>query len=415
MSLILSGTDGLSDVDGSAATPAIRGTDANTGIFFPAADTIAFAEGGAEVARFDSSGNFGLGTTSPTTPLQIQTAAATGVNSIFCTGSTTAFNFWTISNTSGNARIGVDSSSGGALATGSSAYSTVIGSPNATPLHLISNGTVQATIDTSGNLGIGTTSPADMLDVKGNARVGQGQVVATSTVGAVGIYSGITSGSGNAQLKFFGKSVDNTGLTYELGRISGGSFGAYGIDGGLSFSTALNNGSNVLTLSERMRLDASGNLLVGGTTNTSAAGICCNTTNGISIERSGNGYRQMYMASSVMYFFNGTNQASLSSAGAWTNASDARLKNSIINIKHGLSAVMNTQPRSYKMNDLEGDYIGFVAQELQTVIPEVVSGDPEKQLGVDYGSLVAVAFKAIQEQQTLITQLTARITALESA
>jgi hypothetical protein len=76
---------------------------------------------------------------------------------------------------------------------------------------------------------------------------------------------------------------------------------------------------------------------------------------------------------------------------------------------------MNTQPRSYKMNDLEGDYIGFVAQELQTVIPEVVSGDPEKQLGVDYGSLVAVAFKAIQEQQTLITQLTARITALESA
>jgi len=57
MSLILSGTDGLSDVDGSAATPAIRGTDANTGMFFPAADTIAFAEGGTEVARFNSSGN----------------------------------------------------------------------------------------------------------------------------------------------------------------------------------------------------------------------------------------------------------------------------------------------------------------------------------------------------------------------
>jgi hypothetical protein len=63
MSLILSGTDGLSDIDGSAATPAIRGTDANTGIFFPAADTIAFAEGGAEIARFDSSGNMGIGST----------------------------------------------------------------------------------------------------------------------------------------------------------------------------------------------------------------------------------------------------------------------------------------------------------------------------------------------------------------
>jgi hypothetical protein len=62
MTLILSGTDGLSDIDGSAATPAIRGTDANTGIFFPAADTIGFAEGGAEVMRIDSSGNVLVGT-----------------------------------------------------------------------------------------------------------------------------------------------------------------------------------------------------------------------------------------------------------------------------------------------------------------------------------------------------------------
>ena len=57
MSLILSGTDGLSDVDGSASTPAIRGTDTNTGIFFPAADTIAFAEGGVEQMRLNSAGD----------------------------------------------------------------------------------------------------------------------------------------------------------------------------------------------------------------------------------------------------------------------------------------------------------------------------------------------------------------------
>ena len=57
MTLILSGTNGVSDIDGSAATPAIRGTDANTGIFFPAADTIAFSEGGVEVMRLDSSAN----------------------------------------------------------------------------------------------------------------------------------------------------------------------------------------------------------------------------------------------------------------------------------------------------------------------------------------------------------------------
>jgi hypothetical protein len=57
MTLILSGTDGLSDIDGSAATPAIRGTDANTGIFF-GADIIGFAEGGAEVARFNADAQF---------------------------------------------------------------------------------------------------------------------------------------------------------------------------------------------------------------------------------------------------------------------------------------------------------------------------------------------------------------------
>jgi hypothetical protein len=51
MTVIISGDNGVSDVDGSAGTPAIRGTDANTGIFFPAADTIAFAEGGAEAMR----------------------------------------------------------------------------------------------------------------------------------------------------------------------------------------------------------------------------------------------------------------------------------------------------------------------------------------------------------------------------
>jgi hypothetical protein len=64
MTLILSGTNGLSDVDGDASTPAVRGTDANTGIFFPAADTIAFSEGGAEAMRIDSSGNLNIGTNS---------------------------------------------------------------------------------------------------------------------------------------------------------------------------------------------------------------------------------------------------------------------------------------------------------------------------------------------------------------
>jgi len=67
MAITISGTTGIAGVDGSAGTPAVQGNDTNTGIFFPAADTIAFAEGGTEVARFDSSGNLLVNTTTAQT------------------------------------------------------------------------------------------------------------------------------------------------------------------------------------------------------------------------------------------------------------------------------------------------------------------------------------------------------------
>lgn len=83
MPLILDGTNGISDVrsttDGSAATPAIRGTDTNTGIFFPAADTIAFGEGGAEVMRINSSGQVGVGTSTPLSTLGVKASGAHGI------------------------------------------------------------------------------------------------------------------------------------------------------------------------------------------------------------------------------------------------------------------------------------------------------------------------------------------------
>lgn len=57
MPVIINGSTGISGTDGSAATPAVQGTDTNTGMFFPAADTIAFSEGGVEALRLNSSGN----------------------------------------------------------------------------------------------------------------------------------------------------------------------------------------------------------------------------------------------------------------------------------------------------------------------------------------------------------------------
>lgn len=58
MPITISGSTGIAGVDGSASTPAIQGTDTNTGIFFPGADRVGIAEGGSQVGEFDASGNF---------------------------------------------------------------------------------------------------------------------------------------------------------------------------------------------------------------------------------------------------------------------------------------------------------------------------------------------------------------------
>ena len=64
--------NGATFAAGAVGTPSITTTgDTNTGIYFPAADTIAFTEGGTEAMRINSSGNVGIGTNSPNTPLQV--------------------------------------------------------------------------------------------------------------------------------------------------------------------------------------------------------------------------------------------------------------------------------------------------------------------------------------------------------
>lgn len=95
MPVTINGTTGIVNPDGSAATPSLAGSDTNTGVFFPAADTVAIATGGTERLRADSSGNVGIGTSSPTFAsgggLQVKGAGFTSVR--VTSGSSTGIDF----------------------------------------------------------------------------------------------------------------------------------------------------------------------------------------------------------------------------------------------------------------------------------------------------------------------------------
>jgi hypothetical protein len=292
--------------------------------------------------------------------------------------------------------------------------SGITGTGTYLPLTMYTGGSERLRIDTSGNVGIGTSSPASPLDVNGIARIRAGNALRLYNTDNTNYatVNGIGTGSGNNSLVF---STDAEAMRITTaGNVLVGITGASGF-GQFETTTLATEGQCILART-------GGSVLVGQTATINSERLCvrqsssANTT-GIVVGygTTAGQFRSMSIISTdVMTFNNGSNEASLSAAGAWTNASDARLKNSIVDIKYGLETVLNTQPRSYKMNNLEGDYIGFVAQELQTVIPEVVSGNPEIQLGVDYGSLVAVAFKAIQELKATVDAQSARIAALES-
>ena len=61
MSITINGTTGIAGVDGTASAPSVQGGDSNTGIFFPAADTVAISTSSTERMRIDSVGNVGIG------------------------------------------------------------------------------------------------------------------------------------------------------------------------------------------------------------------------------------------------------------------------------------------------------------------------------------------------------------------
>ena len=144
---------------GSAGTPDITTSgDTNTGIFFPAADTIAFAEGGAEAMRIDSSGNLLFNNASSF----IGANTADGADNILLAiggGGANASGRGAVLALAGNENA---SAGNATLQSGNVSGSVVQLTARASDSYIVfaSGGTTErARIDSSGNVGIGTTSP----------------------------------------------------------------------------------------------------------------------------------------------------------------------------------------------------------------------------------------------------------------
>ena len=259
-------------------------------------------------------------------------------------------------------------------------------------------------IDSAGNVGIGTTSPRSKFNVSGN-----------------------TSYSGVANSVAFFQAAEGT--TNDAG-VSIGS-----INGNTPYisATKVNNGSGSATpllfytdATERMRIDTSGNLLVGTAITASGsatphiqAGAGINTRPGATGTYGGNVFNINWTGSAQLWI-------DTSNIGTIAFTSDYRIKRNIeTQTAPALERVMALRPVTYQMADYgtlfkANDDIkeGFIAHEVQEVIPSGAEGvkDAENQIqSLRVDAILAVAVKAIQEQQTIINELKSRIEALEGA
>ena len=450
MSLILSGTDGLSDVDGTAATPAIRGTDANTGVFFPAADTIAFAEGGAEVARFDSAGDFGLGVTPSANTVsgsgyrQIEVGTTVG-NMIFAGGNEFYVSQNVIYNSGWKYAVSTLASQYRLNGGRHEFYTAPTGTAGNTATF-----TQAMTLDANGSLVVGGTTVVTNSGGITATTTSSGSIASTLAMRN----TGTANGSGS-YLTFRG--VSNASAEHDYAYVAGVADDTTAKTGSLRFSTTA--GSSPV---ERVRITSSGYLKASDTggylgsgdpyhelrqSNANNMSVVINCTNAsydsqaVQIRMARNTTNdtfyvlRYYNDGAVAYKFNIADSGNVTNTnGSYGAISDVKMKTDIVDANSQWEDIKAIRFRKYKMKDDPSGLLqlGVIAQELEQTSPNLISEHKDVDgEGVDLGTttksvktsvLFMKSVKALQEamvrieeQQALITQLTARITALETA
>jgi hypothetical protein len=253
---------------GTVSAPAITTSgDTNTGIFFPAADTIAFSEGGVESMRIDSSGRLGLSTTSPKTLLDIGSSAVASAqaNTLIALESTGSSNWLEFMNSGTTSNAGIQWSDAGSLGHSYIYYNNntqaLLYGAEATHTFL-TNSAERMRIDSSGNVGIGTSSPGGKLNVDFGNYTGVGARFQYNNSNTPFCINALNS-NGDAYIAWnaAAKASSDTS-TYVISAPS------TKIEGGSGIFRFLNAASgtagNDITYTERMRIGSAGQIGIGG-------------------------------------------------------------------------------------------------------------------------------------------------------
>jgi hypothetical protein len=265
-------------------------------------------------------------------------------------------------------------------------------------------------IDSSGNVGIGTSAPSQKLEVGG----GGNMVLTGASTGDqfIRIGSGRT-GNGYSFIDLQGDTTYSSGL--RLIRTNGGANTSSNIEhygtGELQLITQQAGPITFLTnTTERGRISSDGQFRWGTTTTIDTVSFLpFQVTNGISINTT------TTSPASAMSFFNGQGSGTRvgwigtdGSSTTYNTSSDERLKDNIADADDAASIVDGIKVRQFdwKVNGEHQRY-GMIAQELDTVFPEAVSNGPNEDdlLSVDYSKLVPMLVKEIQSLRARVAQL----------